>query len=46
MITFPNEYSSPRMKTMISIGWVASSNQGRSHLPHNFGSSYEYLIHY
>ena len=28
------------------VRWLANSNQGFGQFPHNFWSSYEYLIHY
>ena len=31
---------------MISTRWLENPNQGRSHFPRNFWSSYEYLIQY
>jgi hypothetical protein len=34
------------MTHIISVRWFESPYQGRSHIPHNFWSSYENLIHY
>ena len=33
------------MKYANSPRWLANPNKGCSHFPHNFQSSYEYLIH-
>ena len=38
--------SSDNMKHTIIARWLANSNCTCSHLPHNFWSSNEYLIHY
>ena len=34
------------MKHAISATWLANPNRDRSHLPHNFRSSYKYLIYH
>ena len=34
------------MKQAISMRWLADPNQGHSHFPHDFQSSYDNLIHY
>ena len=48
MLTFsPNYLTSPRIwkhKTCTKL--LANQNQGCSHFPHSFQSSYEHLIHY
>jgi hypothetical protein len=37
---------SHELKHVTGTRWSANPNQGRSHSPHNFRSSHEYLIHY
>ena len=31
---------------LVQDGWLPYPNQGCSHFSHNFGSSYEYLVHH
>ena len=46
MVTFSDQPTSPMRVIMYMIGarWLAIPNQGYSHFPHNFRSSYKYLI--
>ena len=34
------------LKHAISTRWLANPHQGCNHIPHNFWSSYDYLIHF